>query len=436
MKPSILILFLSVLTINAQDLEDLMHRADQLNAQEQFDQALEYIHEYISSGGKNIINAYFQRGCTYLKIGKLDEAVAEFDKIITHNPFTKPAYYNKAYVLKTAGRIDEAITIYQQLIDKDPDYESAQIGLSFGYISKGDFEHGWPAHEWYLKKYGKYAPELRTLLATNSIKGKTILLSPEGGLGDTIQFVRYAERLKNMGAHIIVFAQPQLMPLLNNCAYIDELYTLGNATPPHHARATLMSLPAIFYDNEDTIPQNIPYIFPDKDLVNYWKEQLASDTNFKIGICWQTSVHNDISRLPIARRGIPLEQFFKFKDITGISWYSLQQVEGLEQLTNVPTDFNLHVFPDDFDKKNGCFMDTAAVIANLDLVISVDTATAHLAGALGKPVWLLLPFSTDWRWIAGRTDTPWYPHTHIFKQPTPFDWDSVMNQIHQLLKNN
>lgn len=423
----------ATLALQANSHENIMHQIDQLLVQERFDQALEYIDKYIALGGSQIINAHFQRGCIYLKIGRLDEAIKEFDTVIARAPGTIPAHYNKAFTLKIAERFEEALIIYQDLINKDPNYESARIGLSFALITQGDFKDGWPAHEWYLKRAGKYAPELRNLLATNSVAGKTILLTPEGGLGDTLQFIRYAERLKNMGATTIVFAQEQLIPLLSNCSYIDMLYPTGNPIPPHHARATLMSLPAVFYDDEHTMPRTIPYIFPDTTLINYWQQQLANDHNFKIGICWQTSIHNDISRLPIARRGIPLAQFFKLKDIPGISWYSLQQVEGLEQLTQVPHDFNLHIFPNDFDTTHGSFMDTAAVITQLDLIISVDTATAHLAGALGKPVWLLLPFSTDWRWIAGRIDSPWYPTMCIFKQPIPFDWDSVLNNIQQVL---
>jgi len=428
------LLLVLCITLHATDHpEDLLDHIYQLQEQEQFDEGIEVAQQYLAHNGSKKIQAYFALGCMALKVGQFDLALQSFDAILARYPDTVPVLYNKAYTLKTAGYIDEALAIYQQLIDKDPNYEPARLGLSFGLISKGDFVRGWPAHEWHLKQAGKYAPQLRNLLQTGTIAGKTILLTPEGGLGDTLHFVRYAERLKDMGATVFVSAQPALLPLLNNCPYIDQLFATKEHTPPFDAYATLMSLPATFYDTATTFPKKFPYLFADPERSAYWHAQLAHDTNFKIGICWQTSVHNDISRMPIARRGIPLEQFFKLHDIPGISWYSLQQVEGLEQLTCVPSTFNLYTFGDDFDKTHGSFMDTAAVMQELDLIISVDTAVAHLAGGLGKPVWLLLPFATDWRWIHNRTDSPWYPLMRIFKQPYPFDWDSVMHNIHEQL---
>lgn len=196
-----------------------------------------------------------------------------------------------------------------------------------------------------------------------------------------------------------------------------------------------MSLAPILAKKQTMILQNIPYIFADPERIAYWHEQLKHDTNFKIGICWQPSVHNDVSRLPIARRGIPLSQFFKLGAIPGVTLYSLQCVEGLEQLGTIPPEINLVTFDKHFDKDYGNFVDTAAVMHELDLIISADTATAHLAGAMGRPVWLLLPYSTDWRWLVNRTDSPWYPTMRIFKQPRPFDWDNAMKEVYDTFFN-
>ena len=187
-----------------------------------------------------------------------------------------------------------------------------------------------------------------------------------------------------------------------------------------------------FAHEEHEIPQNIPYITPDPERVSYWHEKLKTDHNFKVGICWQPSIHNDVSRLPIARRGIPLSQFYTLASTPGVSVYSLQCIEGLEQLEHVPEHVTIHTFDETFDKKHGPFMDTAAVIKQMDLVISADTATAHIAGAMGCPVWLLLAYVTDWRWLIKRSDNPWYPTMRIFKQPEPFDWDSMMQELHQI----
>ena len=375
---------------------------------------------------------HFMLGGMLCKIGEINHTIEAYEQVLKLRPNALSALYNIGYAHKIVGNLDIAIAIYKQVLARSPDYEQAHLALAFAYINNGDFYNGWREHEWNLKRSGKNADELRELLRTNSIAGKTILLRPEGGLGDTIQFVRYAQRLKELGATVIVAVQKPLIPLLFGCPYIDQLLQTRQPMPAHDAQATLMSLPAIFADDEPTIPRDIPYLFPDPELVNYWKERLAHDTNVKIGICWQSDVHNDVSRMPIARRGMPLDVFFKLKDIAGISLYSLQKKEGLAQLDNLPADFTLHAF-DNFDEEHGNFMDTAAIMQHMDLIITIDSAVAHLAGALGRPVWLLLPYATDWRWMHNRTDSPWYPTMRIFKQPHPFDWHSVMTQVYYAL---
>ena len=235
-----------------------------------------------------------------------------------------------------------------------------------------------------------------------------------------------------MGADIIVACQKTLVPLLSRCIYIDQLVSLGTPVPAYDADATLMSLPAIFADTDKTVPCEIPYLFADPELTQYWQQKLAHDTNFKVGICWQVDVHNDKSKLPIARRGYPLKCFAPLSDLENVSFYSLQKYDGTEQLDT--SNFAPRVF-ENFDEQSGPFMDTAALIKNLDLVITVDTAVAHLAGALGCKVWLLHPYATaDWRWVHPRTDSHWYPTMRIFKQHTPFGYDEVIEEVKKELK--
>lgn len=425
--------FQNVLIHNPEHMQAHFELAETLRTLEKFSQAINH-YQCVLKKNPRSISALFGLAISCLNIGKIDEAVDAFNHILAIAPNNTSVRYNMAYTLKTGGRIDEAISIYQEIIAQEPNYEPAQLALGFAYITKGDFENGWKQHERYLKKSNKNGDRLRALLRNNLIEEKTILLIPEGGLGDTINFVRYAQLLKNMGANVVVSVQKQLIPLILQCPYIDEVIP-SNTTHSlsYHARATLMSMPAIFNDNEKTIPKNIPYIFPEQQLVHFWKKKLAQDTNFKIGICWGASVKNDESRLPIARRSIPLNRFFKLKNIPDINFYSLQKFDGIEELNQVPSDFPLKIF-ENLDESHGSFMDTVALMQNLDLIISVDSAVAHLAGALGKPVWLLLPFSTDWRWIWGKIDSPWYPTMRIFKQHIPFDWDSVIKEIYESLK--
>jgi ADP-heptose:LPS heptosyltransferase len=375
------------------------------------------------------IGALFAQGIEELRAGNIEQALDAYRTILAHFPNQTQSLYNYGYILKTIGRVDEAIDIYKKVLALDPTYEAARFALGHAYLHNGNYEQGWAIHQRHIRSEKKASDNFWDLVKNNELRGKTILLLPEGGLGDTINFIRYAQKIHDSGARVICLVQKPLYPLISRCPYIDLLVTDPTTIPPYDAKASYMSLPALFNSNEQTIPKNIPYIFPDPDLVQHWKQKLATDHTFKIGISWQADVFNDSSRLPIAHRGIPLEKLYPLGLIQGIHLYSLQKKDGLEQLKNIPASCKITCFESDFDEKNGNFMDSAAVISQLDLIITVDSALAHLAGALGKPVWMLHPFAVDWRWIAHRTDSPWYPTMRIFKQPKPFDWESVAHEV-------
>ncbi len=383
----------------------------------------------------NNLQWLFQLGSYACRIGKLQESLNAYKKILEHNPSLTSVLYNAGFSLKTAGDYTTAIKLYQHIVSHHPDYAPAHLGLAFAHLAQGNYADGWKEHAWNITQQGKDSPELRAYIANGTIAGKRILLTYEGGLGDTLNFIRYAQRIKEMGAHVTVVVQAPLIPILSRCHYIDTLVTNIDPIPGYHAKATLMSLAAFFEDDERTIPQNIPYIFPDPERLAYWQEQLKNDTNFKIGICWQPDTHNDVSRLPIARRGIPLSHFYSLASTPGITLYSLQKKEGLDQLNALPENVTIKAFGQEFDETHGSFMDTAALMHSLDLIISTDTATAHLAGAMGRPTWLLLPFNADWRWLAGRSDTPWYPTMRIFQQEKPFNWESIIKKLHETFFN-
>lgn len=402
-----------------------------LSDKEEFDEALDHLRT-ATKINPNDIQMWFSLGILCCKIGNMTESINAYHQIIKLGNSSIQVLYNLQYALKTAGLLKEALKINDQILAQDPNYTPAHLSRAFTYLMMGDYQTGWKAHEFNLKHQGKNAEALRTLLSNGTIANKRILLTMEGGIGDSINFLRYAERLKKMGAIIYVAVQKELIPLITLCPYIDKLYATGDAMPGYDARATLMSLPAIFCDTEPAIASNVPYISADSQLVEYWKKLLSQDKNFKIGICWQASVHNDVSRMPIARRGVPLTKLITLAEIPNVSLYSLQKVEGLEQLKDIQLYSNVMTPDSSFDSKP--FMDTAAVMMHLDLVISVDTAVAHLAGALARPVWLLLPYATDWRWVHNRTDSPWYPTMRVFRQPKPYDWDSVIQEIHTQIK--
>jgi len=197
-----------------------------------------------------------------------------------------------------------------------------------------------------------------------------------------------------------------------------------------------MSLPLYFNTKKDTIPASIPYIYADQKLVEEWHDKLAHDKNFKIGICWQGNAHysTQFLRRAVAAKSCHASTFAPLASIEGISLYSLQKMNGHEQLSNLPDGLIINDFGPDFDESHGRFMDTAAVMKNLDLVITIDTSISHFAGALGVPVWILLPHPADWRWMLDTNDTPWYPNARLFRQPKLGDWKSAIEQVTLELK--
>ena len=269
------------------------------------------------------------------------------------------------------------------------------------------------------------------------LDGKTIFLHAEQGLGDTFQFIRYARIAKEKGGTVIAGVQKPLVKLLSLCPYIDKVVSLDEKPPAFDLHAPLMSLPYILKTTIDSVPTDIPYLYADSELVEYWKKkQLSSDKNIKVGICWQgnNKYSTPMLRATVAFKSIDINKLNPLGAVPGVSIYSLQKTTGTDQLKTLAPEFMIHTFDDDFDESNGRFMDTAAVIKNLDLVITVDTSIGHLAAALGKPTWVILPNPPDWRWMLERDDTPWYPTMRLFRQPTPGDWESVIEVVAQELK--
>jgi len=417
----------------AQTAQELHLTARELRSENNFQEACAYFKQaYAVYPAADIASDY---AYTATLIGDVETAQLLYKAVVAQYPHLINIVYNLAHVLKMGGKLDEAITLYNYIIERNPNHEQARLGLSFAYLDTADFVNGWNAHAWHQKFRGLYAQELRSLLHNNNITGKTILLRPEGGLGDTLLFIRFAQLLKEQGAIINAMVQKPLYNLLSHCSFIDLLIPTDTpeiAIPPYDAQATYMSLPSIMQLNDTQMAPHIPYLQAEPELVEQWKEKLMHDTNFKIGISWQVDAHNDLSRMPVAQRALPLSLFAQLAEIPGVSLYSLQQMGGLDQIPAFIQHHTLHTFEGDFDKSHGAFVDTAALMCCLDLVISVDSAIEHLAGGLGKPIWILLAFDSDWRWFKYRhNDTPWYPTARLFRQPKPFDWNSVMHSMAQ-----
>jgi tetratricopeptide (TPR) repeat protein len=372
------------------------------------------------------VDPYDNMGILLMDEGKLEEAAGWCRQALSLNPNYPNAYYNLGVILMDMGRRAEALACYEQALRLKPDYAEVHFSRAMAWLLEGDFERGWAEYEWRWQWKPFKAPSLgRPLWDGSPLAGRTILLHPEQGLGDTMQFVRYAALVKQAGARVLFSCPPALQRLLSRTPQIDQILGLGPDFPPFDVHAPLLTLPRIFRTTLANLPANIPYIFADPELIEHWRQRLSQHGGFKIGIAWQGNRQNKTDR----RRSIPLMQFARLAAVDGIRLFSLQKGEGIEQMREAAGRFPIIDLGGEIDEASGPFMDTAAVMKNMDLVISSDTATAHLAGALGVPVWLPLAFAPDWRWLLGREDSPWYPTMHLFRQRQAGNWYEVFERM-------
>jgi hypothetical protein len=261
----------------------------------------------------------------------------------------------------------------------------------------------------------------------SELKGRTIFIFAEQGLGDTMQFVRYLPLVQQRGGRVVFQCQSGLKNLLSSAQGFDCLVPRDSPPPPFDIQAPLASLPGIFRTSVGSIPSGNPYLEANPQLVQHWRRELASLSGFKIGIAWQGSPTFRDDR----RRSIPLACFAPLARGGSVQLINLQKGPGTDQLPTVAGSFQVHHLGNRVDEASGAFMDTAAIMKNLDLVITSDTATAHLAGALGVPVWTALPMIPDWRWLLQRDNSPWYPTMRLFRQTRPGQWPEVFERMAQ-----
>lgn len=358
--------------------------------------------------------------------GSFEEAIASCRRAIELRPGRSESHLTLGFILSEQGDREAALAAYQQAIELNPDNAEAHKNRSLVWLLQGKLAEGWAEYEWRWK-----CPELperpfkQPLWDGLPLEGRTILLHAEQGLGDTIQFIRYAPLVRDRGGKVVVVGQRPLVGLLASCPGIERIVAQGDVLPAFDVHAPLASLPRIFGTMLENVPTNIPYLAADALLVERWRQELAPQRGFKIGIAWQGSANYRWD----AKRSIRLEQFEPLARLPGVQLYSLQKGFGSEQIGQVASRFAIVDLGGRLDQTTGPFLDTAAVMKNLDLVISSDTSIPHLAGALGVPVWLATPFVPDWRWLLDRDDSPWYPSMRLFRQPNRGDWESVFRRM-------
>jgi Flp pilus assembly protein TadD len=354
-------------------------------------------------------------------LGRYEEAARCFLEAIRLRPDYFQAFRNLGDTLSAAAMYEDAAACYQQALRLGPDIPETHVALAYAWMTAGNLKDGWREYEWRWKT--AHAPVIdfaQPRWDGSPLEGKTILLWAEQGLGDTLHFIRYATLAAEAGGRVVVECQSGLAELVETVAGVQRAIVYGNPLPEFAVQAPLQSLPAICGTTLETIPARVPYLSVRPEWRARWQGRTGGAGGLKAGLVWAGNPLNPND----ANRSIPSRCFAPWKELPGIRWFSLQK--------NPPGALPPLAI-DDLSAEILDFRDTAALVEQLDLVISADTAVAHLAGALGKPVWTLLPFAPDYRWMIGRDDSPWYPTMRLFRQPVPGDWDSVIRAAGEAL---
>ena len=408
--------------------------------------------------------AHNNRGLVLDALGRPEDALASYDRALAIAPDFVEALNNRGNVLQRLERHQDAVTCYERALALNRDFPEVlnNLGRSLAYMGRhqealanttravalkpsyidaqwnegllllrlGDFHRGWEQYELRFKR-GEGLKKLRTFskpvwLGESPVTGKTILVHFEQGLGDTIQMARYTRLLAEQGARVIFEVQPPLKSLLAQLGSPGiQVIGFGDAMPEFDLYCPLMSLPLAFRTEPNTIPPATPYLTVPADRIVHWNERLPKHKGLRVGLVWSGNAnHGDDGN-----RSVALARVASLFDTPNVQFISLQKELREADAQLLAQDLRVA----DLGREFGDFHDTAAAVAALDLVISVDTSVAHLAGALGKPVWVLLPFCPDWRWLLDRDDSPWYPTARLFRQPGIGDWESVMDRVRQEL---
>jgi tetratricopeptide (TPR) repeat protein len=355
--------------------------------------------------------------------GQFAAALGHCQQALHLKPDFAEAYNNLGIALRQCRQVEASIAAYEQAIALNPNFVEAHWNKSLSQLLLGDLQAGFVGYDWRLQwdPFLTQLPLAQPQWQGESLRGQTILLQAEQGLGDTLQFIRYVPLVAQYGGRVIVQCQPSLVALLATVTGVHQILPTGVPLPGFDVQASLMSLPGLLGTTLANIPNQVPYLKLPQASVSV---ATPPGTRIKIGIVWTGNPENPYNPY----RSCPLSYFLRGLALPGVVLYSLQHEVPIadRDLFNQSTlqDVGSHLLD---------FIDTAAAVAQMDLIISIDTAVAHLAGALGKPVWLVLPYVPDWRWMLDRTDSPWYPTLRLFRQPAWGDWSSVFEQVSQAL---
>lgn len=423
------------LALRADYAEAFGNRGNALRALNRHTEALDSLDRAIALK-PDFADAHSNRGNVLQDLDRHADAVDSYDRALALQPDHLDALVNRGVALRALGRQAAALASYERALAVRPDHVTARTNRSLCLLQTGDFANGWVEHEWRLRMPA-FAPTAGRFRdppwrGSASLKGKTILLHAEQGFGDTLQFCRYVPLVAARGARVVLEVGRPLRRLLTTLDGAAQVISGDDPTPGCDVHCPLLSLPLAFGTTLNTIPPPAP-LRPDREQMAHWQQHLASLPGRRVGLVWEGSSlkRHPEGRAADRRRSITLSHFAPLGTIPGSSFVSLQTGTAAAQTAAPPSGLAVH----DFTTELTDFADTAAVIMALDLVITVDTAVAHLAGTLGKPVWILIQFDADWRWLLNRTDSPWYPSARLFRQSSFGDWNGVITEVAAALRS-
>jgi tetratricopeptide (TPR) repeat protein len=391
----------------------------------------EYLRLIKEGQGSSLV--YTNLGNILQNSGRLVESLEYYHKALVEQPDHPQIYSNIAITLQELGRMDEAIAYYQRAIQLKPDYALARTNLAMLQLLIQDFDRGWPEYEQRFLCPNMQLiepPNLQKWDGDNSFNGELVLVA-EQGLGDTVQFARYAKELRKTGLRVSLQADPKLLPVLATMDPKIAVYEPGRAYRNEHRWYPLMSLPHLLKTTGTTIPAEVPYLFGDGERVELWKSKLQSSAKLRVAIAWQGNPTAETGN--IKGRSFELTELAEIAALPGLELVSLQKFHGAEQLASCG-------FTDRFTACQSAinesvdFVDTAAILLSCDLVVTADTAIAHLAGALGVTTWVVLKKIPEWRWMLNRFDSPWYPTMRLFRQKQRGVWAGAFADIRRELE--
>jgi tetratricopeptide (TPR) repeat protein len=370
------------------------------------------------------VEAHANLGFAHARTGRNDAAIASYGRALALRPDHADAHNGIGLAFQARGEFDRALAHFDRAVAIAPDLPYAHANRAQLWLLHGDFARGWPEYEWRLRVPGHAMPPTAAPRWDGSpLDGRTIVLRAEQGLGDTLQLVRFAPALAARGARVVLETQPAIERLAATCPGLAAVVPRGAPLPPHDFETPIASVPLRLGVTADSIPAEVPYLSADPALAAAARARIRRDDTFCVGIAWQ----GNPAFPQDCYRSIPLRAFAPLVQIPGVRLFSLQKGIGSEQLAGAP--FPVEDLGAALDPGGGAFTDTAAAMLALDLMIVSDSAVAHIAGALGRPVWVMLPVAPDWRWLLGRDDTPWYPTMRLYRQGRLGEWDEVLERI-------